>query len=164
MEVAVEPRWGNSTLLVLVGVVFTAALLGAGCGLPGRPSLATALPDAGRSPVGCWQLQTSGWADPFLPGQLRVRFDSARATASDSSGRVVHIERADTVPPSRFLFAWWAPYERADSVYLILADGFTGLQLRLGQSGDSIAGTAYRFADTPHFRGSSRLSGKRQAC
>ncbi len=144
--------------------VFAAALLGAACGLPGRPPLAVALPDARRSPVGCWQLHGVGWEDPFLPGQLRVRFDSARASASDSSGRVLQVERADTVPPRRFQLAWWAPYERADSVYAILGDGFTGLQLRLGLSGDSIAGTAYRFADTPHLRSSGKLRGTRQAC
>ncbi len=144
--------------------VFAAALLGAACGLPGRPPLAVALPDARRSPVGCWQLHGVGWEDPFLPGQLRVRFDPARASASDSSGRVLQVERADTVPPRRFQLAWWAPYERADSVYAILGDGFTGLQLRLGLSGDSIAGTAYRFADTPHLRSSGKLRGTRQAC
>lgn len=154
----------RSGIHVATVAVSTAALLGAACGLPRRPPLAVALPDARRSPVGCWQLHSVGWEDAFLPGQLRVRFDSARVTASDSSPRVVQVERFDTVPPRRFQLAWWAPYERSDSVYAILGDGFTGLQLRLGQSGDSIAGTAYRFADTPHFRSSGKLSGRRRAC
>jgi len=155
---------GSERLKLATVFVFATALLGAACGLPGRPPLAVALPDARRSPVGCWQLHSVGWEDPFLPGQLRVRFDSARADASDSTRHVVQVERADTVPPRRFQLAWWAPYERADSVYAILGDGFTGLELRLGQSGDSLAGTAYRFADTPHFRSSGKLGGRRQAC
>jgi hypothetical protein len=133
--------------LAVAGILVLAA-----CGTPRRPQLAMTFPDATSLASKCWEVRGLGWRDSFLPPGLHVRFDTARAGERVSHWRLLHIESADTGFTSHLRIARWAPYEGRDSIFAVLGDGFTGLELRLGVRVDSLSGRAQRFADTPHIR------------
>jgi hypothetical protein len=82
-----------------------------------------------------------------------------------SGPRVVRLDTTAAYPDSRYLderllrlrmsptdssfsrLTHWAPYARGDSVYAVLGDGFTGVELRLLRRGDTLIGTGYTLTD-----------------
>ncbi len=136
----------------------------AACGTPRRPQLALTIPDRTSLASRCWQLRSDGWKDSFLPTSMQIRFDTASAGEKESPWRVIRIESTDTGFTNRLRIAQWAPYEQRDSLFAVIGDGYTGLELRLVIRPDSLTGAAYRFADAPHIRSGGRVRATSVSC
>ena len=139
------------------------AVLGLGCGEPPRPALAAVLPDANKTPLGCWLLVGQGWTSPFLPGSLLIRLDTSHVL-QPYQDRALLILSADTAMRRHARRTAWAPYQAGDSIWANIGDGFSGLDFRLWYRGDSLGGRAYRYTDFEHFRSSGRITGSRRHC
>jgi len=149
----------NSVARAAAAVVLIAA-----CGTPRRPQLAMAFPDPSSLATRCWELRTVGWKEFFLPTGLRVRFDTSRAGERNSAWLLLHVESPDTGLTSRLKIARWAPYQAGDSLFAVIGDGFTGIELRLRIGTDAMSGRAHRFADAPHLRFGGPVSAAPSQC
>jgi hypothetical protein len=136
----------------------------AACGTPRQPRLGLTFPHSSSFAGRCWALRSVGWKDPFLPPGLHVRFDTAMAGERVSPWRLLHIESADSAFTSHLRIARWAPYEGRDSIFAVLGDGFTGIEMRLAVRVDSLRGQAHRFADAPHIRSGGAVGAASVEC
>lgn len=132
---------------------FVAAMAWTGCFLSPGPKLSIEPLSEHPSVIGCWRITTPGWdASPGIPGGgVVVVLDSAETFGERGEWRLIRPAVPDPAGRGLLSYSAWGVEARSGKVFMVLGDGYAGLNARLRVRQDRLEGRASTFSDTPFF-------------